>query len=202
MSLFHRNNRNKKGFTLIEMMITVSIFAFMTALVIIKYGTFNQGTLLTNMAYDVALAVRTAQTFGVSVRGMEDQTTAFDVSYGVLISEVSMCSDGINNQKFILYQEDKNQSAYFSCDSYKYSTYNLKRGAKISDICVGDSSTSCSTNPDNISIVFKRPDPSAIIRSSSGTRYAYAKITIKDSTGETSRDVEIRRNGQISVKTN
>ena len=57
------------GFTLIELIVSVAIFVFMTALVVAKYGNFNQSVLMTDLAYDIALTLRTAQTYGVSVQG-------------------------------------------------------------------------------------------------------------------------------------
>ena len=57
------------GFTLIELLVTVAIFIFMTALVVANYGSFNDGTLLTSMSYDVALALRGAQSYGLNVKG-------------------------------------------------------------------------------------------------------------------------------------
>ena len=57
------------GFTLIELIVTVAIFIFMTALVVANYGSFNDGTLLTSMSYDVALALRDAQSYGLNVQG-------------------------------------------------------------------------------------------------------------------------------------
>ena len=49
---------------------TVAIFIFMTALVVANYGSFNDGTLLTSMSYDVALALRGAQSYGLNVKGI------------------------------------------------------------------------------------------------------------------------------------
>ena len=67
--------RNKKimpnvvrGFTLIEMMVSVGIFALITTLIMVSGRSFGGSVLLTNLAYDVALSVRRAQTFGINVR--------------------------------------------------------------------------------------------------------------------------------------
>ncbi len=57
-----------RGFTLIELVISIAIFVIMTALVVAKYGNFNQGALLTDTAYDIALVLHTAQSYGLSVK--------------------------------------------------------------------------------------------------------------------------------------
>ena len=40
----------QKGYTLVELVITITIFAAMTAYLLAKYGTFNQSVALTNLA--------------------------------------------------------------------------------------------------------------------------------------------------------
>ena len=79
---FVKTNHNR-GFTVVELIVTVTIFVFMTALIIVRYGAYNQGTMMTNLAYDVALAVRTAQTYGVSVKVSSPTGQDFSAAYGV-----------------------------------------------------------------------------------------------------------------------
>ncbi|MDE2188747.1 MAG: type II secretion system protein, partial [Patescibacteria group bacterium] len=70
------------GFTLIELMVTVGIFVFMTALLVARYGSFNNGEILTSMAYDVALALRNAQAYGLNVQGYNN-SNSFNYPYGI-----------------------------------------------------------------------------------------------------------------------
>ena len=75
--------RSKKGFTVIELVISVAIFVFMTALMIAKYSNFDQSVLLTDVAYDTALTIRTAQAYGTSVKGAGTTVVSFQNAYGV-----------------------------------------------------------------------------------------------------------------------
>src|ERR1035437_4022736 len=84
------------GFTLVELMVTVGIFLFMTALVVAKYGSFNDGTLLTSMSYDVALTLRSAQSYGLNVQSYNSQNL-FNYPYGIHFSSAA----GSNNQMIL-----------------------------------------------------------------------------------------------------
>ena len=67
-------------------MVTISIFVIMTALILARYTGFNSGTLLTNVAYDTALTMKVAQTYGLAVRKVDnltDITKAYFYAYGI-----------------------------------------------------------------------------------------------------------------------
>ncbi len=205
-----------RGFTLVELIVTVSIFVFMTALVVSRYGAFNQGTLMTNLAYDMALTIRTAQSFGVSVKGSEDtvghgfvQTFSnpyavhFDLTTSVPALFWTYLDIGgtASGKPDGLYEEGVGET--------KYATYSIKQGAKITGLCVGTGGQSCSSgNLTALDLSFRRPDPAAIICPTGGgvpsctngvSTYNYAMITLQSGDGSSSRTVVVRGNGQISV---
>jgi len=203
-----------KGFTLIELLVTISIFIFMTALIVSRYGAFNQGTLMTNLAYDMALTIRTAQTYGVSVKGTYDPvqgaSQTFTGSYGV---HFDTSSSGAASS-FLLFSDavdpvtGNGNNVYNSLDGDTIiGSYTIKQGAKIvSNMCVSNNGGgNCNLNTKSyLDIAFKRPDPSAII-SGDGSQtqpnppYNYAKITLSSADGTSFRTVVVRGNGQISV---
>src|SRR4051812_36480456 len=85
-------SKKSKGFTLVELMISVAIFIILTVLLVAKYGNFNQGVLFTNLAYDMALTLRTAQTYGLSVQNQEQSSQPiFQYPYGVSFCAVDSC---------------------------------------------------------------------------------------------------------------
>jgi prepilin-type N-terminal cleavage/methylation domain-containing protein len=197
-SRFKNKYASSRGFTLVELIVCISIFAMMTALVVAKYGNFNQSVLLTNLAYDMALTIRTAQTYGVSVR--QAGTGNFTYPYGVYFSSVSG-----NNTSFVFFTDmnlDVNDQGYYDVADQIINTYTLKRGAKIQQICTDDT---CISTEDELHITFKRPDPDArfCVTSTCGVMGApaetYVKIVIEGTDGST-RAVVVRKNGQISVE--
>ena len=187
----------KKGFTLVELLVTTSIFVFITALLLTKYGNFNQSVLLTNLAYDIALTIRTAQTYGLSVQKSTGSATSFRYAYGVHFDTTS----NSNSQKIILFTDSNGNKIFDSGSDESVSTYNIKRGAKILVLCTAD----CS-NPDNnltsADVTFLRPNPDANIcvkGIANCTSEVYLKIIVQATDGGT-RNVVIRRTGQVSVE--
>jgi type II secretory pathway pseudopilin PulG len=203
-----------KGFTLVELMVSVGIFIFMTVLLIVRFGNFNQSVLLTNMAYDVALVMRTAQTFGVSVKSSSETSAIFQAPYGVnfsTITSVGGAKDPLNS-RIILFTDTYPLIGPNGIYNYESGSsddvkqgYNLARGATVSKICTGPSETNCTDlgSQATLSVTFKRPDPKAIICGmangmTSCTPANYAIITIKG-TDSSERYVAVSQNGQISI---
>ncbi|MEI8249453.1 MAG: type II secretion system protein [Candidatus Taylorbacteria bacterium] len=208
-----RSHLRNRGFTLVELMVTASIFVFMTALVVAKYGTFNQSVLLTNLAYDVALTVRTAQTYGLSVQGQTSGggPLVFNSAYGIhfdtsngtvmkLFADTNILDTPINPTDHV----------YDPLDT-TVNTYNIKNGGSITSLCVSTGSGDCKTifvsgNTTNVKkvstldISFKRPDPSAVIcLGSNDCNYTSAQITITGPGTTQTRTVTVKKNGQITV---
>ncbi|MDE2040945.1 MAG: type II secretion system protein [Patescibacteria group bacterium] len=200
------------GFTLVELMVTVAIFVFMTALVLWRYSSFSSGALLTNLAYDIGLSIHQAQTYGLSVRAT-DVGTAFGSAYGIDFRAQN--ANNFSNNVFTFFADgtgSANWNGLYDCSGNTtgstcsngdsiISVYNMKLGASIQSICVGDYNSPC--NPvSSVDITFRRPDPAALIYSpqtGSATAYNVAEITVQSSDGNNTRTVTVNRAGQISV---
>lgn len=59
------NNKNK-GFTLVELLVVISIFAIMTTVGIFSFRSYEDATELNNLALDIALFIRRAQAVGIA----------------------------------------------------------------------------------------------------------------------------------------
>ncbi len=159
------NNKKIKGFTLLEMVISIAIFAFLTAFLVAKYGSFNQGVLLTNLAYDVALTIRNAQSYGLNVKSLptsdSNYSDQFNTAYGVHFSAVSP-----NNNNMIFFADLNNNQSYDSSPTdEKISVSTFKRGFVIDRICAVGTTGFCDNNltMNSLDITYKRPDPDAVI---------------------------------------
>ncbi|MCX6718852.1 MAG: prepilin-type N-terminal cleavage/methylation domain-containing protein, partial [Candidatus Taylorbacteria bacterium] len=161
---------SRSGFTLVELMVSIGIFVFMTALMIVKFGNFNQSILLTNLSYDIALTLRTAQTYGLSVQG---SNLSFRYPYGVAFCGISSCAGSslsgggrFTSQQMVMFADADSQGMYNSND-IPISTYTIKNGAKVLGFC--DDVNGCSdsngtkTSIKRVDISFMRPNPDAII---------------------------------------
>ncbi len=188
-----------RGFTLLELLVSISIFTVITTIAVFNNTQFNSSVLLTNLAYEVGLSVRQAQFYGITVKQTAGDPTAFDSGYGVHF-------DTSSPSTYVLF-EDVNTCVYPAiCTNKMYDvgdvgteTFNIQKGNLIGKICVTDSSnvTSCSNSV--VDIAFVRPNPDAYIRANgAGTAYQKAEICIYSPKGAI-RKVIVESTGQISV---
>ncbi len=195
----------RKGFTIIELMVTVGIFVFMTALVLYRYNSYYSGTLFSNLAYDIALTIRQAQTYGISVRVAQDTPINFKAAYGVHFDKSS-------NDNFILFA-DLNNNGYFDYDhngtlgdDLIENRYYLKHGAKINQLYYRESNSSDYNPVDVLDISFERPEPMAIIcykivsPASSGCGKNEGKIELISGDSSAIKRIQVFNVGQIVVR--
>ena len=165
--------------------------------------------MVTNLAYQAALAVREAQVYGISVKQTGMGTSAnFNSPYGVWFStddpSFHLFSDRgtlPNNQ----YSIDENEE-----------TYVLGGGNKISYFCVTFSSGRYCSNGTHglsaISIIFKRPEPNALIYGFTGSSasgyfgvdasnptFSDAQVMFTSAKGDKISRINVTSTGQISV---
>ena len=190
--------QSQKGFTLVELLVTISIFVILTGIVLFNQGKFNGSILLTNLAYDTALTIRQAQTYGVNVKEFNGSGNfvpygvAFDMSFPKsFILFADLASDGI-------YYTNSNPACLSSYSSPGtdgcVSRYTIKNGNYIKDLCVDGT---CGLA--KLYITFVRPNPDAkIIAGPVRPTNNLAKIVLGNPDGST-RTVEVQSNGLIQI---
>jgi hypothetical protein len=153
---------------------------------------FGGAITLRNLAYDVALSVREAQIYGISVRrfGVNDFTSG----YGVHFRSASPSS-------YILFADAINSNGLYDGSGELVESLSIGRGFSISNLCVtiGIASTeTCGIS--KIDILFKRPEPDAHIRYNDGTSLNQrARIELRSPRGDIA-SVLVEATGQISVQ--
>ena len=181
-----------RAFSLIELLVAVSIFLIISTVILANHSRFNSSVLLGSLAYDVALSIREAQVFGLSVRQFGSN---FQVGYGVRFSSPS---------SYIFFVDTNANKKYDDGVDSIVRTYALSRGHTLLRFCgiTAAAIEECSdsgTPITNLDIVFFRPDPDAVISSNEPGVYSSGKVIVSSPSGET-RTVEIASTGQISVK--
>jgi prepilin-type N-terminal cleavage/methylation domain-containing protein len=185
------------GFTLIELMITITIVVLVTGLIMVQYSSFNNSVLLTDQAYLTAFDIREAQSLAVSVRG---QGAQFREEYGLYFNK----SAGSNN-KYILFQDrgtavpaQYNYNADPDLDEAVGIPYKVDPRFTITDICgtVGSIET---CNKTSVSISFKRPNFDAVF-AMPGLNPESVRIQFKPLNGAITRSVVVYKTGQVSVQ--
>lgn len=186
----------KGGFTLIEMIVVVGIFSFITAIVLANNSRFNNDILVTNIAYEIALTIRQAQVFGLSVREFAvGGASEFNVGYGVYFSSGTVGS-------FVFYADRNRNNQYDSGEFVE--TFTLGHGNFIKRLCAvtGAGARRCSDTGDIswLSVVFLRPLPDATIKTSNPSEsYSTAEVHISSPQGK-ERKIISELTGQISVQ--
>lgn len=194
---------NNRGFTLIELVVSIGIFALMTGVLLSKYGNFNNSVILTNLAYDVAITIRTAQSYGIDVKGISNPNNGGQIEYNNAYGVYFDRSSTDKSKQMIFFVDFNDNGKYTSGIGEEINTYVLKRGMYISSLCAGGSSVDCSTNRTKLNILFKRPDPKAIINNDENCPIdcSYGRIELTSADGS-KKYVEVRSTGQISVTDN
>lgn len=218
------------GFTLVELLVTITIFVILTGIVLFNQSRFNSTILLTNLAYDTALTVRQAQTYGLNIKEFNSDNVStnflpygvhFDISNSnfsksfILFADLDydptiegvIKSDGIYNGP----ENSSTEPDPLKCQSSMgcVSRYSIKRGNIISDLCVNskivdDVYTDGDCGWDTLDILFQRPNPDAFIRTDGvvGITYDDATIILQSADGDGYRKIKVSKNGLIEIKNN
>ncbi len=193
---FQSNKSFKMGVTLIELMVVIAIVMILTAVVLFRQRTFESTILLRNTAYEFALSVREAQSYGVSVR--QDSADAVSGRYGIHISLSSP-------ESTILYADNDEDNRYDVGEDRQINIF--QKPFSVRNICVTTLGVEeCSDSVPSmigLEILFIRPDPDArlyVVRTGNITQsVSKAKVSIGTSENK-SIDVVISSLGQVSVQ--
>lgn len=190
------------GFSLIEMLITISVMGIIAGTVFVQRSSFSESISLKNVAQEIAVAIRQAQVYGVSSRGSNLGDDFDEFSYGVYFNLS-------NEQSFLMYRDTRGNRGYQPADDL-IETYQLPRDMRIRYICVHDDfdTTACNTaDRDNLVIRFSRPHPDAQILTRNGNEITIggqdavtAVIAIEEIDSERQRRVVVRSSGYITVE--
>ena len=212
-----KNLSFKKGFTLIELIVVISIFMIITSVAIFNYGSFNSTVSLQNLTDDIALSIRKAQGFAIGARGIKEN---FNNSYGMHFSVDTNQTGSLSgsNKSFLMfsipilsavekrYLDDGGANEVCNDGSNEcIELFNINTVDEIKGISVdGYPKTSGS-----IDIVFTRPDPKASFcyraSPSSDCSSNISSVDIVVSNGQTAeqnrtKTITVQNTGQISIQ--
>jgi type II secretory pathway pseudopilin PulG len=194
---------------MLELLTVIAIVGILTTMVLGNYNAFGGQIILRTLAYDMALSLREAQTYGVSVRRSE--VSAFSSGYGIHY-------DTTQKNTYTLYTDAYVQSnsvssvagpgggdGLFRDPREEVRVFRFQNGYGIKQICVTTTSETCypagiGAELHTLDILFKRPEPDAQIRlDDTPAPIRNARIELVSPRGNT-RSVLIEITGQISVQ--
>ncbi|MBI3572363.1 type II secretion system protein [Candidatus Kaiserbacteria bacterium] len=212
----HRALTAQAGFTLIELLVVLAIIAVVTGIVLTSQSSFNRTLVVANTAYDVALTLRSAETYGLGSRGVGALTNA---GYGIDFEKATPSSFTLFLDKY------PSAGAAFSChpaadpsapsaepgdcvyeaaQGEKVSLYTLGNGITLSNFCAyAGGAWSCAADTlTSLAIVFARPNPVAFISANGSysltTPASAACLTLSSPAGG-SRYVSVNSVGRITA---
>lgn len=192
-------NKNKKGFSLIELIVVVAIFLIMTVAILLNQSKFSSDVLITNEAYKIALALREAQVFGIGSKAVSGQKVGYGAHFssGTLGGFTLFTDDQVGGTKFFYDVSDPSSNGV-----------TISEGQTLVRFCANPSGTFYCSDGDGstqlpmteMSIVFVKPNPqSHILTSETSTEANDALIVIASALGDKCRTIRITKLGQISV---
>ena len=197
----------RRGFTIIELLIVLAIIATITAVALSSQSSFNKTLILANTAYDIALTIRSAESFGLGSRAIGSVASpGYGIHFqkGVTDSFIFFADTSPAINSSCTRPDRKPGDQLYSSADARVQTYKLGNGMSISDFCVsGAGSVSCASSNgaglSSLDIVFARPNPDAFIRAdgSSFTSYTSACLKISSKNGEASRFISVAASGEI-----
>ncbi len=194
-----------KGFTIAEIIVSIAIVVLMMSVVLFGYRAYNDNIILSSAASEMAVTIRQAQSYGVSVKQLAG-TNDFNTSYGIWFDlsnpgSYYMFADKNGNGK---YDGDASCSAGAECVEKD----DLKNNVTFSSFCSTNSVgvEACpAPGVQSVSVLFKRPNTEAYIYSFDSTgslvsnSYNAVKIIFRTLSGQQS-NVSVNRIGQVMIK--
>lgn len=210
---FSKRRAAPRGFTLIELLVVSMIIVLITAFVLFRQQGFNSSTLLRSLSYSVALSMRQAQVYGVSVRESAAGSGVFAGGYGVYFGNSGL----VDSSHYLLFADANGNGQYEAGEGLPRFTIGNGRGTDylIKNICAhsivsGDQCGSgTATTITSLTAYFRRPNPDACFATSQSPSacstattppvYDYAYVQLKSFTGADYRTIKVSSTGQIAV---
>lgn len=169
-----------------------AIIVIVSSVVLVNNNQFGGVVQLENLAYDVALSIRQAQVYGISVQRYGESD--FASGYG-------MHFDINDPQHYELFADADRNGFFSSSENVPPSPYTIRSGFRVSGLCVPEGLDAASCSPvSQLDIVFRRPEADAYIRKNGeATLNESARVILLSPRGDV-MSVLIGANGQISVR--
>lgn len=195
---------NNQGFSLIELMVSISIVVLVVSIILANHNTYNNAVLLRSQAYDIALKIREVQLLAVSAVGQGGgETSSFRNEIGLYFN-----SDSNKSGYYQIYLDSSNEkqqnSAYDPGEEIGLQG-NIDPRFFIANIRRVNAAGFVEIN--NVSIVFERPNFDARFFEGKDELEGVAAIEIdlgfKNNQSDSSnnvRTIEVTKTGQIIVQ--
>jgi Tfp pilus assembly protein FimT len=191
------------GFTLVEFIVIMAIFAVMVGVVLFNFTGFRSKITLDNLAQDIALSIRQIQTSAGAAISSSDNPQE-EIPRGIYFPIDG--DTGTYAAQFILFQDNDGSGTYSpnTVPSELIDTVNIQTPDRIIDIVYGSdiSGTLTSLGLQPLGITFRRYSTGAKFSDPSGAVAGSGVVRIKVTSADKkiSRFITISKIGQVSVQ--
>ena len=218
--------QKNKGFSMVEFIVIISIFAIMTSVSMLNYNDHHKAIEQANLTQNIALTIRQAQVYGISAsaKNIGDETfededvaeTFFANDTGILDitrnKSIRGTSLNLDTNEIVLFEDNTYPSNFI----YNTGSDRVIDERKIVSPIVGfeyaylcDNANCVKKDSGVVDITFQRPYPDAIInyRDSIGTSPGsfYDKVSLvvsKEDGADKNSYIDVQSIGNITVKLN
>lgn len=195
----HRLKATRTGFSMVELIIAVAIFALLSVVVIFNYNNYSDQIGLRNEAHALALAFREAQQFSMSVYSAKDASNndvypSWGVHFGLFTQNSYAIFADLDGDTFYT-----NSGVCGSPGEECYEAREFPKSIAFTPPCgvlLSNGTTKCLTS--QLDVTFIRPNRDAVI-TGDGELYKSMTITLRSAKGKT-RTVTVTADGYISVQ--
>ena len=99
----HCSKNNKRGFSLVELLVSISIVSVLITVIIFNQRSYTDVAALSILADELSLTITQAQAYGIAVREFAPGSADFSASYGL-----SMNLLGTGSNSAYLFFADRN----------------------------------------------------------------------------------------------
>ncbi len=175
-----------KGFTIVELMVSITIMALMAGTVFFNWRPAEETFSLIRSAHQISDDLRRAQQMAVSTRAFECSEIDSDYSgYGIYLST-------LEPTQYYLFENcsDANWS-YNDLEDERLEIQNLEAGVEIDSIVIGEGETSAS-------ILFLPPNPKVYINDVDSGIEVVITLKLSNDASRT-KQVKINTGGRIEI---
>jgi prepilin-type N-terminal cleavage/methylation domain-containing protein len=184
--------KNEKGFTMIEMIVSIFIIAMLSGIFLANYHYYNRASTLNMAAQKLASDLRKAQSYSLGLKNVGG--TIPIGGWGIVLET------NINRNKYYYISGDiDNNHDLFNAETLSQDIVNLPTGLTISSLIVDGGPSTVST----INIIYEPPMPTGwICRNSGGcngqdSQYSTVQIVLTD--GTQSKNIIANKFGLVDV---